>query len=74
MTALEEQLLRELADARAQNASLQATLSTMAKALADQKEAMDRLVAQYKSFQKQLFGQKSEKRLPSTKKVTGKKS
>ena len=34
---------------------------------------MDRLVAQYESLQKQLFGRKSEKKLPSTKKVTGKK-
>lgn len=73
MTALEEQLLRELTEARGQVATLQETLSIMAKALADQKEAMDRLVAQYESLQKQLFGRKSEKKLPSTKKVTGKK-
>lgn len=73
MTALEERLVRELEESRAQVANLQATLSTMAKALADQKESMDRLVVQYESLQKQLFGRKSEKKLPSTKKVTGKK-
>jgi transposase len=45
----------------------------MSRALADQKESMDRLVAQYESLQNQLFGRRSEKKLPSTKKVTGKK-
>ena len=80
MTALEEQLLRELAESRAQNArlhdlvaTLQASLATQERSFADQKEAMDRLLAQYESLQKQLFGRKTEKKLPSTQKVTGKK-